>query len=229
MNANTDENIANLNIFFIMSYSESGSLASIIRTSVEGAFLSDEALSLKSLSIVTGLVLISLCSTIFFTLERNKNEFITAGNNAITPIISELPAIDNAPYMEPNNKVPESPGKILLGNRWNLYNAKVPKKSIRPVRNTSMLPKIAILQSNGTIEISKKPVTTPLKTSIEFIVFPTIGIISNISGIYNIGIKEVPKMRFKCSLWAPRNTSGNPAAINATGLNHPGITLISST
>lgn len=117
MNASMDENMANLNIFFIMSYSESGSLASIIRTSVEGAFLSADALSLKFLSIVTGLVLISLCSTIFFTLERNKNEFITAGNNAITPIISEFPAIDNAPYIDPNNKVPESPGKILLGNR----------------------------------------------------------------------------------------------------------------
>jgi hypothetical protein len=117
MNASMEENMANLNIFFIMSYSESGSLASIIRTSVEGAFLSADALSLKFLSIVTGLVLIYLCSTIFFTLEINKNEFITSGNNSITPIISEFPAIDNAPYIDPNNKVPESPGKILLGNR----------------------------------------------------------------------------------------------------------------
>src|SRR5215510_2015511 len=120
MNANADENIANLNIFFIISYSESGSLASMIRTRVEGAFLSADALSLKSLSIVTGLLLISLCSTIFFTLERNKKEFITAGNNAMTPIISELPAIDSAPYIAPSNNVPESPGKILLGNLWNL-------------------------------------------------------------------------------------------------------------
>jgi hypothetical protein len=50
------------------------------------------------------------------TLLRNKNEFITDGSKAMTPIISELPAIARAPYIDPINKVPESPGNILLGN-----------------------------------------------------------------------------------------------------------------
>ena len=54
------------------------------------------------------------------TLARKRNEFMTAGRSAMTPIISELPAIARAPYIAPNNNVPESPGNILLGNLWYL-------------------------------------------------------------------------------------------------------------
>lgn len=114
--ANIDENVANIKILVIISRSVNGPLARISLTSVAGALLSLDAFNRKSLHMVTGLVLISLCSTIFFTLERNKKEFITAGKRAITPIISEFPAINKLAYIDPNNNVPESPRKILLGN-----------------------------------------------------------------------------------------------------------------
>jgi hypothetical protein len=114
--ANIDENVANMKILVIISRSDSGPLARISLTSVAGALLSLDAINRKSSHIVTGLVLTCLCSTIFFTLERNKKEFITAGRRAITPIISEFPTIDKPAYIDPNNNVPESPRKILLGN-----------------------------------------------------------------------------------------------------------------
>ena len=114
--ANIDENVANMKILVIISCSDSGPLARISLTSVAGALLSLDAINRKSSHIVTGLILTCLCSTIFFTLERNKKEFITAGRRAITPIISEFPTIDIPAYIDPNNNVPESPRKILLGN-----------------------------------------------------------------------------------------------------------------
>jgi enamine deaminase RidA (YjgF/YER057c/UK114 family) len=82
---------------------------------VTGAFRSVDAANLKSLVNTVGRDFTCLCSTTFFTLERNRNEFMTAGSNAITPIISELPAMAIAPYNAPSNNVPESPGNILLG------------------------------------------------------------------------------------------------------------------
>ncbi|GEM_PF-2507126 len=115
INANTDENVANIRILVIISFSDNGPLARISLTSVAGALGSLDATNLKSSDIETGLVLTCLCSTIFFTLDRNKKEFITAGKRAITPIISEFPTIDKPAYIDPNNKVPESPRKILLG------------------------------------------------------------------------------------------------------------------
>lgn len=118
MNAKTDENVPSIKIFVIISCSDIGPLARISLTSVAGALGSLDATNLKSSDIETGLVLTCLCSTIFFTLERNKNEFITAGKRAITPIISELPAMDKPAYIDPNNNVPESPRKILLGYLW---------------------------------------------------------------------------------------------------------------
>jgi hypothetical protein len=45
---------------------------------------------------------------------------MTAINNAITAMISELPAMDIAPSIVPINNVPESPGNILLGYLWYL-------------------------------------------------------------------------------------------------------------
>jgi len=116
INANTDENVANIRILVIISFSDNGPLARISLTSVAGALRSLDATNLKSSDIETGLVLTCLCSTIFFTLDRNKNEFITAGKSAMTPIISEFPATDMAAYIDPNNSVPESPRNILLGN-----------------------------------------------------------------------------------------------------------------
>jgi len=115
INANTEENVANIRILVIISFSDNGPLARISLTSVAGALCSLDATNLKSSDIETGLLLTCLCSTIFFTLARNRKEFITAGRRAITPIISEFPAIDKPAYIEPNNSVPESPRKILLG------------------------------------------------------------------------------------------------------------------
>lgn len=115
INANKDENVANIRILVIISCSDNEPLARISLTSVAGALRSLDATNLKSSDIETGLVLTCLCSTIFFTLARNKKEFITAGKRAITPIISEFPAIDKPAYIDPNNNVPESPRKILLG------------------------------------------------------------------------------------------------------------------
>lgn len=116
MNASTDENVPNIRILLIISFSDNGPLAKMSLTNVAGARLSLDAINLKSSLNITGLVLTCLCSTIFFTLERNKNEFITAGKSAITPIISEFPATNKAAYIDPNNSVPESPRNILLGN-----------------------------------------------------------------------------------------------------------------
>ncbi len=116
MNAITDEKIAKMKILFTISASDNGPFATRRRTKVDGAVFSFEAIILKSSVKTVGLLISLLCSTIFFTLDRNRKEFITAGRSAIAPIISELPAIASAPYIAPRSKVPESPGKILLGN-----------------------------------------------------------------------------------------------------------------
>jgi hypothetical protein len=82
---------------------------------VTGALCSDEAANLKSSVNIVGRDLTSLCSTILLTLERNRKEFMTAGRRAMTPMISELPAIATDPYIAPSTRVPESPGNIRLG------------------------------------------------------------------------------------------------------------------
>ena len=115
MNASIEEKTAKMKILLTICPSDKGPLATMSLTKVDGAFLSREAISLKSSVRLVGLLLTSLCSTIFLTLDKNKNEFMTAGKSAITPIISDLPAIASAPYIAPRSKVPESPGKILLG------------------------------------------------------------------------------------------------------------------
>ena len=68
--------------------------------------------SLKSSVCIVGFF-ISLCSTIFLTLERNRNELIIAGSIAIAAITSTLPIIAIAPYAAPKVIAPESPGNIL--------------------------------------------------------------------------------------------------------------------
>jgi hypothetical protein len=114
--ARNEENTASLNISRQISLSESGPSANINLNSVIGAFLSFDAINLKSSIRSVGRDFTFLCSTIFLTLARKRKEFITAGNKAITAINSELPAIAIDPYIAPINKVPESPGNILLGN-----------------------------------------------------------------------------------------------------------------
>ena len=94
----------NMKILLIISCSDNGPLARISLTNVAGALLSLDAINRKSSHIVTGLVLTCLCSTIF-TLERNRKEFITAGRSAMTPIISEFPAINIPAYIDPNSNV----------------------------------------------------------------------------------------------------------------------------
>lgn len=115
ISASIEENIARVKILLAICPSDRGPLATINLTKVEGASVLREAANLKSSVRIVGLLLISLCSTIFLTLDKNKNEFMTAGKRAITPIISDFPAIASAPYIAPRSKVPESPGKILLG------------------------------------------------------------------------------------------------------------------
>ena len=92
----------------------------------------------------------------------------------------------------------------------------------------SLLPNIAILIRRGIVQIITNPLATPFNTSIELIVFPTIGIITKISGMDNRGMKTAPKIRYRCEPKAPRTIKGTAANINASGLNDPGITRLSS-
>ena len=83
--------------------------------------------------------------------------------------------------------------------------------------------------NKGNIVIIKNPVATPLNTSIEFIVFPTNGIAISINGMYNNGINTLPKITFNWFSCTWNIIRGMEANIKATGLNHPGIILKSST
>ena len=67
----------------------------------------------------------------------------------------------------------------------------VPNSNGKAMRNTVILPNKITLTNNGIIVIIINPLATPLSTSIEFIVLPTIGIMAKISGIYNIGMKAL--------------------------------------
>jgi hypothetical protein len=104
----------------------------------------------------------------------------------------------------------------------------VPKNNGSAERKTSLLPKIATLNKRGTMVMITNPLATPFKTSIELIVLPAIGIITSTRGIYKRGINASPNIRFKCEPWAEKNIMGAADAMSANGLNHPGITLLSS-
>jgi len=80
--AKIPENIASLKIANPTCFSVNGPPARINLTKVIGAVFSSVVLSLKSEVNIVGFF-ICLCSTTRFTLDRNKNELITAGNNAI--------------------------------------------------------------------------------------------------------------------------------------------------
>ena len=71
----------------------------------------------------------------------------------------------------------------------------------------------------------KNPVAAPLKTSIEFIVFPTKGIAISINGIYNNGINTFPKITFNWLSYAWNIIIGIEANIKAADLNQHGIIL----
>ena len=113
--AKIPENIVSLKITNPICFSVNGPAVRINLTKVIGAVLSFVAFSLKSSVCSTGFPLICLCSTTRFTLDKNKNELITAGRSAIAAIISTPPTIAITPYIAPNVNAPESPGKILLG------------------------------------------------------------------------------------------------------------------
>src|SRR3972149_3541791 len=81
------ENNASLKITKTICFSVIGPAARMRRRSVIGASLSLVAMSLKSEVTVVGFF-ICLCSTTRFTLDKNKNEFITAGKSAIAATIS---------------------------------------------------------------------------------------------------------------------------------------------
>jgi hypothetical protein len=51
------------------------------------------------------------------------------------------------------------------------------------------------LTNNGIIVIIINPVATPLNTSIEFIVLPTIGIIDRMSRMYSIGMNALSNIK----------------------------------
>jgi hypothetical protein len=116
INDKIEENTASLKICVPISFSVSGPSVNINLNSVDGALFSLEAISRKSFVSMVGRDFTSLCSTILLTLARKRNEFMTAGKRAITPMISDRPAIAKAPYSVPSNSVPESPGNILVGN-----------------------------------------------------------------------------------------------------------------
>ena len=81
------ENIANLKISIPICFSDNGFLATNNLTKVIGAWFSIVDLSFQSSVCEIGFF-ISLCSTIFFTLERNKKLLITAGNIITAAITS---------------------------------------------------------------------------------------------------------------------------------------------
>src|SRR5437899_12523384 len=110
------ENNASLKITKPTSFSVIGPCAKINLTNVIGAYLSVAAISLKSSVWATGFAFICLCSIIRFTLERKRNEFITAVSKATEAIISTCLTIDIVPYIEPRVKEPESTGDILIGH-----------------------------------------------------------------------------------------------------------------
>ena len=91
------ENDANKKTWFTIFLSESGPDVRMSLNNVTGALRSDDAANLKSCVNFVGRDVTCLCSTILFTLERNRKEFMTAGRRAITPIISELPAMATDP------------------------------------------------------------------------------------------------------------------------------------
>ena len=73
------------------------------------------------------------------------------------------------------------------------------------------------------------PLTTPLRTSIEFIVFPVMGIINTIKAKYKDGILTEPnsgKSRFES--YAPNKSIGAAQNASARGLNQPPMVFLSS-
>ena len=113
--ARIPENMASLKISIPICFSDRGFFAINNLTSVIGAWFSEVVFNFQSSVCEVGFF-ISRCSTIFLTLDKNKNELIIAGSIAIAAITSTPPTIAIAPYAAPNVIAPESPGNTLLGN-----------------------------------------------------------------------------------------------------------------
>ena len=76
--------------------------------------------------------------------------------------------------------------------------------------------------ANAKLAIVVNPLTIPLRTSIEFIVFPVIGIINTTKAKYKDGILTEPnngKSRFES--YAPNKSIGAAQNASARGLNQP--------
>ena len=82
---------------------------------------------------------------------------------------------------------------------------------------------------NAKLAIVINPLATPFNTSIEFIVFPIIGIINTTNAMYNIGIDTEPNNgKSKFESYAPSNNIGAAQNARANGLNQPPIVFLSS-
>ena len=73
------------------------------------------------------------------------------------------------------------------------------------------------------------PLTTPLRTSIEFIVFPVIGIINTTKAKYKDGILTEPNRgKYRFESYVPNKSIGAAQNASVTGLNQPPIVFLSS-
>ena len=73
---------------------------------------------------------------------------------------------------------------------------------------------------NAKLAIVVNPLATPFSTSIEFIVFPIIGIINTTNAMYSNGIDTEPNNgNAKFESYAPSNNIGAAQNARANGLN----------
>ena len=80
------------------------------------------------------------------------------------------------------------------------------------------------------LAITINPLATPFRTSMEFIVFPVIGIIKTINPRYSNGIwTSSNNGNARSESYAPRKIIGSAAIAKVAGLNQPPITFLSST
>ena len=82
---------------------------------------------------------------------------------------------------------------------------------------------------NAKLAIVVNPLATPFSTSIEFIVFPMIGIINTTNAMYSNGIDTEPNNgKSKFESYAPSKSIGAAQNASARGLNQPPIVFLSS-
>ena len=82
---------------------------------------------------------------------------------------------------------------------------------------------------NAKLAIVINPLATPFRTSIEFTVFPIIGIMKTTSAMYSNGIDTEPNSgKSKFESYAPSKSIGAAQKARAKGLNQPPIVFLSS-